>query len=151
MKTQFEQELDCLQQQGLKDNPLRLAYEQKVRELTALQQELTAQGKSMEEIARILHAKRRQLGKEYKEAAPPLFRQYIYAATAQKYGDPLGPDYDTLRKTKTPEQIIESAARPIADLSDRLTIAGFCQWYEKVGQADDQTNEVAAHLETKEK
>ena len=36
-----------------------------------------------------------------------------------------------LRKRKTPEQIMESASRTIRDLSDRLTVDGFKEWYEK--------------------
>ena len=49
----------------------------------------------------------------------------------RKYGDPLGPTYEMLRKRKTPEQIMESASRTIRDLSDRLTVDGFKEWYEK--------------------
>lgn len=49
----------------------------------------------------------------------------------RKYGDPLGPTYEMLRKRKTPEQIMESASRTIQDLSDRLTVDGFKEWYEK--------------------
>ena len=51
--------------------------------------------------------------------------------TERKYGDPLGPTYEMLRKRKTPEQIMESASRTIQDLSDRLTVDGFKEWYEK--------------------
>ncbi len=58
-----------------------------------------------------------------------MFREYIYEATATKYGDPLGPTYEMLRAHKTCEQIIESASRPIEDLDDRLTLEGFLQWY----------------------
>ena len=47
-----------------------------------------------------MHEKRRELGRLYKEAAPPLFREYIYEATAAKYGDPLGPTYEMLREKK---------------------------------------------------
>ena len=87
---------------------------------------------SLEEAAQILHGRRRELGKIYKDAAPPLFREYIFYATEKKYGDPLGPDYETLRKRKTPEQIIESSARPIEDLDNRLTVEGFAQWFYDV-------------------
>ena len=82
-----------------------------------------------EQIARTLHEERRELGRLYKQAAPPLFREYIYYATAGKYGDPLGPGYETLRERKSPEEIIESASRPIADLGDRLSLEGFRRWY----------------------
>ena len=39
---------------------------------------------------------RRELGRHYKLAAPSLFREYIYAATAAKYGASLGPTYEAL-------------------------------------------------------
>ena len=71
----------------------------------------------------------RALGKQFKEAAPPLFQEYIYAATAQRYGDPLGPTYEQLRQRKTPAEIIASASRPIRDLDDRLTVERFLAWY----------------------
>lgn len=92
MDSEFQRELALLQQDGLKTNPMRLAYEEKVRGLQALK----------EELAHRLHTQRRELGRAYKEMAPPLFRFYIYYATEQEYGDPLGPDYEQLRKRKTP-------------------------------------------------
>lgn len=132
MDSEFQRELTLLQQDGLKTNPMRLAYEEKVRGLQALKEELLAQGCPTEELAHRLHTQRRELGRLYKEMAPPLFRAYIYYATAQKYGDPLGPDYEQLRKGKTPEEIIASATRPIADLDQRLTLDGFIRWFEQV-------------------
>lgn len=122
MDSEFHRELALLQQDGLKTNPMRLAYEEKVRGLQALK----------EELAHRLHEQRRELGRAYKEMAPPLFRAYIYYATEQKYGDPLGPDYAQLRKVKTPEEIIASATRPIANLDQRLTLNGFIRWFEQV-------------------
>ena len=92
-------------------------------------EKLKAEGYTEDQIARAMHKKRRGLGRQYKEAAPPLFREYIYAATAAKYGDPLGPTYEMLRKKKTCKQIIESASRPIEELDTRLTLDGFQQWY----------------------
>lgn len=114
---------------GLKESSLRREYEQKVAELCRLPQKLETEGKSEEQIARIMHQARRELGKQYKLAAPPLFREYIYAATEQKYGDPLGPSFEMLCKTKSYRQIIESASRPIENLDNRLTIEGFRAWY----------------------
>ena len=108
---------------------LRLEYENKVSDLRILPEKLKAEGCSEDQIAREMHEKRRELGRQYKEAAPPLFREYIYAATAAKYGDPLGPTYEALREKKTCKQIIESASRPIKDLDNRLTLDGFQQWY----------------------
>lgn len=131
---EFEKECQLIRENGLKDSPLRRAYEQKVAELRELPPKLMAEGKSEEQIARIMHQTRRELGKQYKLAAPPLFREYIYAATAAKYGDPLGPTFDMLRRTKSCREIIESASRPIENLDNRLTFDGFRAWYlERAG------------------
>lgn len=127
--TEFEREIALIEKLGLKTSSLRLEYEYKVRQLRSLPKMLQAEGFSEERIARIMHEKRRELGRQYKDAAPPLLRAYIYEATAAKYGDPLGPTYDMLREKKSCKQIIESASRPIADLDNRLTLDGFQQWY----------------------
>jgi hypothetical protein len=127
--TEFEKEIALIEKMGLKTSPLRLEYEKKVYELRSLPEKLKLKGCSDEQIARAMHEKRRELGRRYKEAAPPLFREYIYVATAEKYGDPLGPTFEMLREKKTCTQIIESASRPIVDLNDRLTLDGFQQWY----------------------
>ena len=118
-----------IKKMGLKTSPLRLEYENRVHELRSIPAKLGAEGFSEDQIARVMHEKRRELGRQYKEAAPPLFREYIYEATEAKYGDPLGPTYEMLRKKKTCKQIIESASRPIKDLDNRLTLEGFQQWY----------------------
>ena len=128
---EFEKEWLLLQQSGLKSSTLRHAYEQQVADLRELPQKLAAEGKTEEQIARAMHRMRRALGERYKLLSPPLFREYIYAATKAKYGDPLGPSFDDLRKTKSCRQIIESASRPIKDLDDRLTLDGFRAWYQK--------------------
>ena len=127
---EFDKEIELIEALGLKTSPLRLEYEKKVHDLQSLPEKLKAEGCSEEQIAREMYEQRRELGRRYKEAAPPLFREYIYAATAAKYGDPLGPTYETLREGKTCEQIIESASRPIEDLDNRLTLEGFQKWYE---------------------
>ena len=127
---EFEKEWKMLQKSGLKYSDLRREYEQKVSELQKLPQRLIAEGKNEEQIARIMHQTRREIGRQYKLASPPLFREYIYAATAKKYGDPLGPTFEMLCKTKSYQQIIESASRPIDDLDNRLTLEGFQAWYQ---------------------
>ena len=131
MDSELTKEIKELQENGLKTNPLRLEYEEKVHELSKLKYELFQSGLEVEEIARILHGKRRELGIIYKDAAPPLFREYIFYATEQRYGDPLGPDFEALRKKKPAEQIIESSTRPIEDLNNRLTVDGFVRWYKE--------------------
>ena len=127
--TEIEKQIALIKKMGLKTSPLRLEYESKVHELRSIPAKLGAEGFSEDQIARVMHEKRRELGRQYKEAAPPLFREYIYEATEAKYGDPLGPTYEMLRKKKTCKQIIESASRPIKDLDNRLTLEGFQQWY----------------------
>ena len=127
---EYEKELAQIMELGIKNNPLRLTYEEKVRALSSMPDKLRLEGYSEEQIARAMHNRRRELGREFKEAAPPLFREYIYAATAAKYGDPLGPTFEMLREKKSYEQIIESAVRPIDDLDNRLTVDGFVKWYE---------------------
>ena len=131
MNTEFEKELKYLRENGLKSNPLRLEYERKVRELSVFRDTLFAKGESIESIAKTLHECRRELGRVYKDAAPLLFREYILYATEKKYGDPLGPDYESLKKIKSAEDIIESATRPIEDLDNRLTIEGFAEWFQQ--------------------
>ena len=128
---EFEKEVEQIKKMGIKSSPLRMAYEEKVRALVSVPEKLRSEGWSDEQIAREMHRLRRELGRQYKEAAPPLFQEYIYAATAAKYGDPLGPAYEMLWEKKTCEQIIESAARPIRELDDRLTLEGFQKWYEQ--------------------
>ena len=129
MKNEFEKELNLLKTEGLKTNPLRLEYEEKVRNLLQFKEKLLSQNIPLEDVAKILHHERRNLGKLYKDVAPPLFREYILYATKEKYGDPLGPKYDVLRLKKSPEDIINSATRPIENLDDRLTIEGFTKWF----------------------
>ncbi|MCQ2554785.1 MAG: hypothetical protein MJ171_03935 [Clostridia bacterium] len=124
-------ELESIKKYGIKDNPLRIRYEEAVRALKELPDSLREEGYSEEEIAKLMHEKRRMLGKEFKEKAPQLFREYIYKATADKYGDPLGPTFDILKERKTFEGIIESASRPIDDLDSRLTLEGFLKWYNE--------------------
>lgn len=127
--TEFEKEITLIEKIGLKTSPQRLEYEKKVCELRSMPEKFKAEGYTEDQIARAMHKKRRKLGRQYKEAAPPLYREYIYEATAAKYGDPLGPTYEMLREKKTRKQIIESASRPIDDLDNRLTLEGFQQWY----------------------
>ncbi len=131
IEEEFKSELKLLQENGFKDSPLRLEYEEKVRNLKDLEKELRKQGLPEKEIAYTLHNKRRELGKIFKEAAPPLLQEYIYVATANKYGDPLGPTFEQLAERKTYAEIIESSSRPIEDLDNRLTVDGFIEWYRK--------------------
>ena len=99
--TEYEKEIALIEKMGLKTSPLRLEYEKKVHELRRMPEKLKAEGYTEDQIARAMHEMRRELGRQYKEAAPPLFREYIYEATAEKYGGPLGTTYEMLREKKT--------------------------------------------------
>lgn len=120
--------VDEVVQQGIKSNQLRQDYEAQVKALKDEGQMMLEAGRSVSETAKYLHHKRRELGRIYKEASPGKFQKYVYEMTARKYGDPLGPDYDVLKKRKTDEEIIESSSRPIKDLNDRLSVDGYRQW-----------------------
>lgn len=126
---EFEKEWQRIQSESIKNSQLRLEYEAKVHALKDVQKQYEQQGMPEAEMAQRLHSQRRELGRVYKEAAPPLLREYIYAATAKKYSDPLGPDYAALRQRKTDKEIIDSASRPIKNLDDRLTVEGFREWF----------------------
>jgi RHS repeat-associated protein len=92
--------------------PLRQAYVDEVNGLAKTRDSMLAQGASSEQIARTLHAQRREIGVKYKDLTPEELRETIYARNRAKYGDPLGPTIDYLRdKGKSWEDIIESAAR----------------------------------------
>ena len=132
LAAEFEQEWNRIQTEGIKDSCLRHEYEQKVHALKDLKEQLYREGIPESEMAKVLYGKRRELGRVYKEAAPPLLRDYIYYATDRKYGDPLGPNYEALRCRKTDREIIESASRPIDNLDNRLTIDGFREWFFEV-------------------
>lgn len=74
---------------------------------------LEAENRTIEEIARILHRERREIGLQYKRQTPLLMRIRIYQRNLNLYGDPLGPSIDWLRRRgKTWSQIAESASRP---------------------------------------
>ncbi len=75
-------------------------------------EELLAQGKTQEEVARILWAQRRAIGVAFKRITPTWLRKRIFARNLEKYGDELGPTIEYLRgEGKTWLEIIESAAR----------------------------------------
>ncbi len=63
-----------------------------MHELGNMPEKLKAEGYTEDQIARAIYEKRRELGRQCKEAAPPLFREYIYAATAAKYWRSAWPD-----------------------------------------------------------
>ena len=56
-----------------------------------------SRGMAKEDVAKELHKKRRQLGKIYKDAAPPLFKEYILYATESYIEAFRGQDTDNAR------------------------------------------------------
>ena len=49
MTDEFEQECRLLNEMGLKDSPLRLEYEEKVRDLSILREQMETEGKTKEQ------------------------------------------------------------------------------------------------------
>ena len=86
---------------SVKENPLRQAYEREVSSLKERGDALRAAGKPEEEIAHILYEERRQIGAKYKNLTPENVRRRIYDVNAQRYGDPLGPSFESLVKKHT--------------------------------------------------
>jgi len=69
-------------------------------------------GSSPEQIARALHAERNALKVRLREISPPEAVLRFEQRNIERYGDPIGPSIEQLRKAgKSWEQIIESATR----------------------------------------
>ena len=74
---------------------------------------LRAAGKSSEQIARIVHGRRRAIQDAARAVTPPGQLRAILARNLRKYGDELGPTMPWLRRSgKSWDEIIESASRP---------------------------------------
>ncbi|MCW5921686.1 MAG: RHS repeat-associated core domain-containing protein [Saprospiraceae bacterium] len=92
---------------------LRAAYEAEVRALSSIVNQMRASGKTAEEIAKVVHKLRREIGVKYKNMSPADKLKEFYQRNLEKYGDRLGPTLEYLRaQGKSWEQIIESAMRP---------------------------------------
>ncbi|NQX67319.1 cell wall-binding protein [Paenibacillus alba] len=85
---------------------------------------------SDETIARTLYQTRRDLGVKYKDLTPEELRNYIYEVNTNRYGDPLGPSFESLVEKYNGDysKIIEKAASPNEDV-DKL-LEGFKKWLE---------------------
>ena len=93
--------------------PLRQSYITEVISLKREAESLKKGGMSLEEVARKLHALRREIGFKYKGLTPASKLDVIYERNLNKYGDKLGPSIEYLRsKGNSWEDIIESAYRP---------------------------------------
>jgi len=93
---------------------VRTQYKKDVKALQNTYKELQALNKSEEEIARQLHAMRRELGIKYKDLTSPEELARILERNTKIYGDELGPSIEWLRTEgkKSWKDIIESAMRP---------------------------------------
>lgn len=91
---------------------LRRQYVEEVQMLAGKAEVMRLAGSSQEQIARALHAERRDLGVKYKNLTPSKELAEIYARNEKKYGDKLGPTVEWLRERgKSWEDIIASASR----------------------------------------
>ena len=110
---------------SVKDSPQRRAYEAEVAALKSRAEELRREGRPEEKIARILYEERRAIGTKYKNMASEPMRRRIYDINAQRYGDPLGPSFESLVRKHSQNgrtdwgAIIDGASRTNPDV-DRL-------------------------------
>jgi len=96
-----------------KTHELRAEYERPVIGLGARIQALRAMGLDDEAIARTLHAERRALTVRFKQETPEYLRAVLHERTMRRYGNPIGPTIEDLRRSgKSWSEIIESASRP---------------------------------------
>ena len=96
-----------------KIHELRAEYERLVIGLGAKIQALRATGLDDEAIARTLHAERRALTVRFKQQTPEYLRSVFHERTMRRYGNPIGPTIEYLRRSgKSWIEIIESASRP---------------------------------------
>lgn len=77
---------------------MRLEYELAVRRISEGVGRMRQAGKTEGEIARWAQQQRRDLGERFKNQTEPNLREVIYKRNITKYGDPLGPSYESLRR-----------------------------------------------------
>lgn len=77
---------------------LRLEYEIAVRRISDGVNRMRKAGASEAEIAQWAHKQRRDLGERFKNKTEPELRKVIYKRNQAKYGDPLGPTYEDLKR-----------------------------------------------------
>jgi hypothetical protein len=92
---------------------LRNAYEDEIKGLKKLADELAKSGKNAEDRARTLFDERNKLKDNYLKQTPADEVESIKARNLERYGNENGPSIDWLRQQgKTWEDIINSASRP---------------------------------------
>jgi hypothetical protein len=111
---------------------MRLEYEVAVKRIGDNITAMRKAGKSEEEIAKWANEERRSVGRKFKDATDPDLREIIYKRNTEKFGDPLGPSYEDLKRGywidnkgkkteignglgKTDRQISDAAARAGGD------------------------------------
>ena len=109
-----------------KMSKMRDGYEAEVKALRAEASSMLGSGKTEEEVARHVSARRREIGIKYKDLTPADKRQQIYERNLAKYGDKLGPTPDYLRsKGRSWQDIIDGACKPGGeDIIPKLLAAG---------------------------
>jgi len=92
--------------------PLRQNYVREVHDLQSAVNKMKATSQNLEDIARYAHEARTNLKFKYREYTPSDLLETIDARNMAKYGNKIGPTFETLiSKGKSFEQIIESATR----------------------------------------
>jgi hypothetical protein len=98
---------------GEAEQRLREEYEERVRLLAGVAEELLAQGCSVEQTARHVHGLRRTLAEEFKALTPEPWRSRIRARTVAVYGNETGPTIEFLRQRgRSWDEIVRGAGRP---------------------------------------
>lgn len=102
---------------------IRIQYMKRVNKLAPLVRQLRMQGKSAEEIAKIVHRKRRALGRLFKNVTDAQTKANTFARNIEKYGDKWGPTVKYLKERgRSWDSIIESASRPNTSLKELIKI-----------------------------
>jgi hypothetical protein len=132
---------------NIRNHPKRQAYQDAVANIAEFSRQRIDElgGPSpevLEQVAQESWLRRRQIGEQYKDVTPLALRHHIYAKNVERYGHPLGPSYEELSDTKTPEQIIAGAARPNPDV-DKL-LKDFRPWLAT--QSDETLERYVADL-----
>src|SRR6185312_10299383 len=75
---------------------IRNGYSKEVNELKTLGERMLASGIPPKKVAKIMHEKRRAIGKKYKDLTPDELKPLIFGRNIKEYNDPLGPTFKML-------------------------------------------------------
>ena|GEM_PF-5545520 len=102
---------------------IRVEYAKRVRGLKQLASTMQKNGKSSEEIAKVLNQKRRALGRLFKNATDARTQQNAFDRNLRLYNDKWGPTWQFLRRQgKSWDDIIVSSTRPNTSLQELVNI-----------------------------